>query len=78
MWRIGPRTEATRCGGKIIRARWTDVNEGDKAHPNYRSRLVGKDSWDGDQDGLFASTPPLEALRLLISMTASVDQGPNA
>ena len=25
-----------------IGVRWVDVNKGDKAHPNYRSRLVAK------------------------------------
>ena len=65
-----------RRGVKIIKTRWIDINKGgDRANPNYRSRLVAKEFRDGNQDGLFASTPPLEALKLLISMTATVDQG---
>lgn len=40
----------TRCkrscieaeGGKLIDTKWIDVNKGDVANPNYRSRLVGR------------------------------------
>jgi hypothetical protein len=78
VWRIMPRAEAMRRGVKIIQTRWIDINKGDKARPSYRSRLAAEEFRDGDQDGLFSSTPPLEALKLLISMTAAVDQGPNA
>ena len=39
--------------------------------PNYRSRMVGKELNDSVLEGLFAATPPLEALRLLLSHAAS-------
>ncbi len=56
--------------------RWIDVNKGDEASPNYRSRLVAKEfkSAGGvaEDDDLFAGTPPLEALKLLISDAATI------
>lgn len=38
------RDEVKKCGGKIIDARWVDVNKTDETNPDYRSRLVGKHS----------------------------------
>ena len=58
------RSEMLNRGGKIIKTRWIDVNKGDAACPNYRSRLVGKEYKTYVDDSLYASTPPLEALRL--------------
>ena len=75
VWKVIAREEAVRREVKIIKTRWIDINKGDRANPNYRSRLVAKEFRDGNQEGLFASTPPLEALKLLISMTATIDQG---
>ena len=34
-----------------------------------------KSSMDGEVDGLFAATPPLEALRMLVSEAATYDPG---
>ena len=47
------------------------MNKGDGENPNYRSRFVAKECNTGNQDGLFASTPPLEAPRLLIHDAAT-------
>ena len=63
---------ARENGWKVIQTRWIDVNKGDNENPNYRSRLVAKEFNTGAIDGLFAATPPLEALRLLISQAATV------
>ena len=38
----------------------------------YRSRLVGKDFINEAMDGVFAVTPPLEALRCLIHEAAII------
>ena len=54
-----------------MKTRWIDIDEGDADTPNYRSRLVAKEFNDGAGEGLFASTPPLEALRFLISEAAT-------
>jgi hypothetical protein len=75
VWRKMSRREAIRRGYKIIKVRWIDINKGDKQHPLYRSRLVGKEFNDGVIEGLFASTPPLEALRLLVSDAATICEG---
>ena len=45
-----------------------DVNKGDEDRPEYRSRLVAKELKTDKRDDLFAATPPLEALKLLIYM----------
>ena len=49
--------------------------KGDEATPNYRSRIVGKEFNNGPEEGLLASTPPLEALRWLISEAATLETG---
>ena len=61
------RHVAKSKGWKIIKSRWIDVNKGDDDNPIYRSRMVGKESNDKAIDGLFVATPPLEAVRLLLS-----------
>ena len=48
---------------------------GNDETPVYRSRLVGKEFNDGQMDGLFAATPPLEALRFLVHEAATVRAG---
>ena len=64
-----------RRGWKVVKTRWIDINKGDEDTPNYRSRLVAKEFNDGAGEGLFASTPPLEALRFLVSVAATVRGG---
>ena len=76
-WTRVPYEEAVRCGGrKPIATRWVDVNKGDAASPDARSRLVAKDFAGNRDDSFFAATPPLEALRMLISyMRSGVGSG---
>ena len=59
-----------KCG-KVIGVRWVDVNKGDSEKPDMRSRLVGQEFNTGKNDELYASTPPLEALRFVISSAAT-------
>ena len=66
-----PRAMQRMKGGKIIGVRWVDVNKGDAANPDMRSRLVGQEFNTGKNDELYASTPPLEALRFVISSAAT-------
>ena len=70
-----PRAEQEKTGGNIIGAKWIDVNKGDSDNPRIRSRLVGKEFLTGPDDALFASTPPLEALRAVMSRAATVGPG---
>ena len=48
-----------------------DVNKGDETDRNYRSRLVGKEFKTNVDDSLYAPTPPLEALRYILSDAAT-------
>ena len=75
VWKTIKRAEAEKQGWRLIQTRWIDINKGDKDNPNYRSRFVGKEFNTGAGDGLFAATPPLEALRLLISESATRRKG---
>ena len=65
-----PRTEALTNGCKVISTRWIDINKGDDKKPNYRSR-VGKEIKKDKRLDLFAATPPLEALKAVVSICAS-------
>ena len=51
------------------------MNKGDFDTPKIRSRLVGKEFRTGLGDPLYASTLPLEALRVLLSRAALADAG---
>ena len=70
VWQPISRDEARRRGWKVVKTRWIDINKGNEDTPNYRTQLVAKEVNDGAGEGLFASTPPLEALRFLISEAA--------
>ena len=63
------------CGnatGKApIDVRWVDINKGDDADPAYRSRLVAKEIKNDKRDEVFAATPPLEAVLLLLPEMAT-------
>ena len=60
-------------GIRILKTKWIDINKGDLEHSNYRSRFVAMEFNIHRMDGLFASTPPLEALKLLVSDAATMD-----
>ena len=47
--------------------KWSDINKGDDCKPKYRSRNVAGEIARKKQDGLFAATPPLEVMKLLLS-----------
>ena len=70
-----PRSEQAQTGGKIVGTKWIDVNKGDIENPNIRCRLVGKEFKTTPDDALYASTPPLEALRMILSRAATIDAG---
>ena len=68
------RSLVKSTGGRLITVKWLDTNKGDKDNPNYRSRLVGREYNEGRDDTLYASTPPLEALRMIVSTASTVDE----
>ena len=47
-----------------------DTNKGDDDAENYRSRLVAQEFRSKAEDSLFAATPPLESLKVLINICA--------
>ena len=66
------RKAMTQSGnGRLIKGRWLDVNKGDSTSPDIRSRYVGKEFATGVDASLYAGTPPLEALKILICHAAS-------
>ena len=74
VWEKRPRAEARQRTGKgAISVRWVDVNKGDDLNPRYRSRLVARQLKAHDRSGasFFAPTPPLEALRTVLSLAAT-------
>ena len=59
-----------RTGKAHLKARWVDIDKGTR----YRGRWVAKQFKGSDSEEWFAATPPIEALRALISHTTSGPQ----
>ena len=74
VYRRVPRALVKEMNGNIVSTKWLDTNKGDKDNPNYRSRFVAREFNQGRDDTLYASTPPLEALRLIISHASTEDE----
>ncbi|MDP7559816.1 MAG: reverse transcriptase domain-containing protein, partial [Planctomycetota bacterium] len=60
--------EAT--GKAPIGVRWVDINKGDTANPNYRSRLVAMEFKTDNKPEWYAATPPSECLKLILHKMA--------
>ena len=58
-------------GRSPISVRWVETNKGDDENPNIRSRLVAREIRMAGQDAIFAPTPPLESLRMVLSYAAT-------
>ena len=68
VWMIRKVNEALRRTGRPpITVRWVEVNKGDDANPKFRSRLVAREIRMKDEEAIFAPTPPLESLRMVLS-----------
>ena len=53
------------------------MNKGDSEEPEYCPRLVAREFAVGKDDALYAATPPMEALRIIISHAATTpENGP--
>ena len=71
-----PISKCWELAGKApIATRWIDTNKQVEASPLYRPRLVAKEIKRDERPELFAATPPLGALRMLISSVASRGEG---
>ena len=51
------------------------MNKGDVANPDLRSRLVAQEYNVSKETGIFAATPPLEAVKMQLSEVATVEVG---
>ena len=77
IWTQRPVNECwQRTGSAPISVRWVDTNKGVEGQMEVRSRLVArnfkvKGGCKEREDMIFASTPPLEALRMLCSKAAA-------
>jgi hypothetical protein len=72
VWDVVPVAECWKnTGRKPLQSKWVDVNKGDLKRPVVRSRFVAKEFADKRSDDFFAATPPLEALRMLLSHAAT-------
>ena len=65
-------------GRPPISVRWVETNKGDDQTPNIRSRLVAREIRTAGQDAIFAPTPPLESLRMILSMATTKFASGNA
>ena len=72
VWEVVPIEQCNqRAGKKPFGRRWVDVNKGDSSAPDVRCRYVAKEIATYKDDAFSSSTPPLEALRMLLSHAAS-------
>ena len=69
---VVPRNMIWQTQGKLIDTRWIDTNKADESSPEYRSRLVGREFNTVKDDPHYASTPPLESLRVVMSWASTV------
>ena len=79
VWKYASIADCIRCTRKKpLGLRWCDVNKGDNESPDVRARLVVQDVRSkstiavGDIAATFAATPPIECLRLILSLTMSL------
>ena len=78
VWTKVPRQKAYEKSGRPpISARWLDVNKADDEEPNIRSRYVARQMKALDSSGTsyFAPAPPLEAVRIVISLAMTRSGG---
>ena len=74
VWDKVPLEECYKNTGKApVGTRWIDINKGDITNPVYRSRLVGKEFNEEKVLRIFSATPPLEALKILLSTAATME-----
>ena len=71
-FRVVKKDEARRVTGREpISTKWVDTNKGDDKIPNTRARWVGQEFKTDSRLDLFAGTPPLEAIKSVLSRCAS-------
>ena len=73
--KVSRQWATSKTGKAPIKVRWVDHNKGTAERPMITSRLVAKEIKVCDRPELFAATPPLEALELVLSLAASSHSG---
>ena len=58
-------------GRPPVTVKWVETNKGDDVDVNIRARLVARQIRGPGQDSIFAPTPPLEALRTILSLATT-------
>ena len=72
VWRLVDKSEVVKDPNhKIIKTRFVNCNKGDHDVPDCRARLVCQEVNTYKSDEFYASTPPLEAKRMLFSRYSS-------
>ena len=72
VWKLEPVAMAKqRTGKEPITVRWVHTNKGDDQNPNMRARLVAREMRNSGDEAIFAPTPPLEALRTVLSLAVT-------
>ena len=72
VWKLEPVANARKLTGKEpISVRWVNTNKGDDIVPNVRARLVAREMKNAGDEAIFAPTPPLEALRTVLSLAVT-------
>ena len=69
VWEIETRDDMMQIDDHVfVRSRWVMCDKGDADNPDIRARLVACELNKGDKhDSFFASTPPLEAKKMLFA-----------
>ena len=58
-----------------IKTGWAETDKGQPGKPNVRARWVAKEYKTHARPELYASTPPLEALKVVVSKIATGKRG---
>ena len=75
MYVRAPREVCLRETGKApIKTRWAETDQGQPGKPNVRARWVAKEYKTHARPELYASTPPLETLKVVLSEISTGDR----
>ena len=75
-WKLRTVSEArAKMGQGLISVRWVERNTGDGEKPNIWSRLVARKIRTAGQDAVVSPAPPLESLRMVVSMASTKFRG---
>ena len=76
VYEVVPRSKAHRSGQKIIQTRWLDAYKSTNPQKcDVRSRYVAKEFATTSRDDVFAATPALEVVKIMMSLVASSNEG---